>query len=514
MKKHSIYLVGLAALVGSLVAMALGFVPRSFAFIIFLVQAALLIGVSLPQAAVWFLVFVPWSFALPISEGLDTLGIWRILALILALRWLKVAGLKGLKTAVRQAPRLLKWALIAAMAWLGWAGLGILMARSPWVLGLKQLLFSANALVLLPLYADLFKKHEIVRNQLITAGYRSLGAALLVGLFQQVAVFFVSLADFWQWWAAQVVPIFSGWATGTLLTFSNTWFSYWPGDLATLRSFGVFPDSHSYALAAILWLILATAHWANNSQPRRWPGRLAVFMGLLFVVLSGTRGAWVSAILLLIIWLWGLLKTGTVMSRLRNVAGPALILFVLALPIGSAIWGGSLAAELARTGRATDLSFLSLIRARSIFDFDETSNKGRLEIWRGSVAGVLKSPVFGVGLGNFPSVLNESLNRSRAGSSAHSLYLQYAVETGLVGLLMMLMFGGAILAHAFKTARSSVAGTALYGGATAIYFIWLFGYSVVDVVLLNDRLLALFMVLAGWLFSFHVNSKPTQGASK
>ena len=63
----------------------------------------------------------------------------------------------------------------------------------------------------------------------------------------------------------------------------------------------------------------------------------------------------------------------------------------------------------------------------------ETSNSGRIYIWKQSLESVIASPVFGVAIGNYPVILNQDVSLAKAGSSAHNLFLQIAAEIGLIG---------------------------------------------------------------------------------
>ena len=51
---------------------------------------------------------------------------------------------------------------------------------------------------------------------------------------------------------------------------------------------------------------------------------------------------------------------------------------------------------------------LMLKRLASILNLDETSNQGRVYIWKKSFESVKRSPVLGVGAGNFPVVLGKT----------------------------------------------------------------------------------------------------------
>src|SRR3989338_9657850 len=79
-------------------------------------------------------------------------------------------------------------------------------------------------------------------------------------------------------------------------------------------------------------------------------------------------------------------------------------------------------------------------RVRSIINFGETSNKERIRIWKLSLESIKNNPFLGVGIGNFPVVLNQDLSLAKAGSSAHNIYLHIAAEMGILALIFSIWF--------------------------------------------------------------------------
>lgn len=486
--KHLNYLLGLGVLTTVLLFVSTGLLPRAFLLVLAGAFLYLISRLTLKEGLSWLVLFLPWSFALPLSSQLDSLTLWRVASLILVIKWFTEYGFRG-----RDVLRALKSARLTlwlGLAWATWSVVGLLFTGAPLGTGLRQVALFVNALIFIPLIVSVFGNDRAGLKDFIKVGVIGALSALSLGLVQQIAVIFVAYFDFWQWWAFNIAPLFSGWATGELVAYSNTWFSYWPGDLATLRSFGTFPDSHSFAIEAILAGSLVVAVSKNFL-----PG-LAFLM--LMVGLSGTRGAWISVVILILFYFLAQVRTHLISTKTAALCKKSLILFFMGLIVSSLIWGAGLMAENTRLGRTGTLDILSLTRIRSIFDLDEVSNKGRLEIWRRSLAAVVKNPIFGVGLGNFPKAIDEPLTRARAGSSAHSLYLQYAVETGLIGLIIILAFYGSIIRQAWRLSRDS---NNRFGRAAFIYMAWALCYSVVDVVVLNDRILVLFFIITGLSFA-------------
>ena len=82
---------------------------------------------------------------------------------------------------------------------------------------------------------------------------------------------------------------------------------------------------------------------------------------------------------------------------------------------------------------------------------EATSEGERLEMWRGSINGILMKPIFGYGVGSMPDVYKKyggSINKQI--SQPHQQYLFWWVEFGLVGLLIMLGFFFTLIKDSFK----------------------------------------------------------------
>ena len=102
---------------------------------------------------------------------------------------------------------------------------------------------------------------------------------------------------------------------------------------------------------------------------------------------------------------------------------------------------------------------------------DEPGSLGRFTLWRGGLAVFAEHP-FGVGVGNAVPALRRTLGVDVPEDNLHNIYLQHAVETGLPGLVALLVFAAMI---AWRVVRSRVQDhllvfVALYLVAGAIQF--------------------------------------------
>ena len=75
---------------------------------------------------------------------------------------------------------------------------------------------------------------------------------------------------------------------------------------------------------------------------------------------------------------------------------------------------------------------------------DEPGSMGRLTLWRGGLRVFAEYPL-GVGVGNAVPMLRRVLGVDVPEDNLHNIYLQHAVETGLPGLLALLVFGTMVL---------------------------------------------------------------------
>jgi O-antigen ligase len=76
----------------------------------------------------------------------------------------------------------------------------------------------------------------------------------------------------------------------------------------------------------------------------------------------------------------------------------------------------------------------------------QTSEGERLEMWSGSIHGILKKPILGYGIGSMPDVYKDNGGMIKAPvSQPHQQYLFWWVEFGFIGLMIMLAFFFALI---------------------------------------------------------------------
>jgi O-antigen ligase len=520
----------------SVALMAIGTWPQSIA----LLNTALLaifILLAKPYSSVLLLVIsIPFYVALP-NQFLPDLPMWRVLFVWLFMIWvmnlliaqrsrlLKVfsitrwhkqspfAGvdLKEILVASmrRTISRLMPWDKLAWL-FLFLAVFSLLIARFP-AHGLKQIIFLANIylfyIVILNVVTDQAKLRTLIRYTMY-----SLAIMLGLGYAQYFATFFSQPYYFWQYWATSVSSLYYGLPLGNVLVYSNSWFSY-VGDSQVLRMFGVMPDTHSFGVLCVFLLAYLAARAKPVTGWKVWTGQSwAVVVGLALsafaIMASGTRGVWLTMLAPMAVAAVAYSRrlNHSLMRLMLVVYGLVIVLFLSSPLISQGL-------NLIRTVDVDD-SFLS--RAGSIYDLRESSNVGRLEIWRESSKFAALHP-FGVGYGNFivsllheipadatfeqvSSMTNLRYNLPQKFITAHSLYLQLLVELGFAGLLAFALFWWEYFDRLWqfvkRTGQSFNQYTNLAQGL-GLAMIWLLAYGIFDLTILNDRVLQyLFVSLA------------------
>ena len=483
------------------------------------------------EDSLWvFIASIPLFVALPITENFDSMANWRILLAIMFLVLVfrsgpSITSIKNFynKWKLRENLKHFPMEYLAAV-FLLIGFLSLFAANDVWV-GVKKLLFLINIFLIFIIIRNLASKNREVIKKIISAVGIALSLSLAIGYIQIISVFFAPLYTFWQYWTKNIIPIFYGQGLSNLLSYSNTWFSYYDGQPPTLRMFSVFPDSHSFALFSIIGLLfLLTAVILRQKGNKkllifRYLNLILLLLSLLF---SGSRGIWASALALLILLLIFisfpriikiLFPNFFIRSKFSQIRDAkvfqlvfgSLIIFFLLFPISSWILFESQKAQLKDFTLDED-TLLIFKRAKSITDLSEVSAKTRLQIWEKSLVSMGLYPFLGVGIGNYPVVLDEDVKAAKRGASANNLYLDVASEMGIFALLILLF----IFSEIFKTAwrvfqREKESLIKYWAGFFALVLIWILSYSLFDIVLLNDKVLLFFIISLGILYAAAAN---------
>ncbi len=244
------------------------------------------------------------------------------------------------------------------------------------------------------------------------------------------------------------------------------------GGRTIMRAIGLFPDPHMLAFCLGLSLPVSIALFLIENKYR--PLIFGFFcLNFLVLLLTFSRGGYLGAavsLVFLAIFFWKKMAIGAK----EFFVSLALLVLVIFIIFGAPV----------------------LARFWSSFDASEGSAQGRLAIWRQSLALFERSPLLGVGLGNYAYALNFAENY-RNSITAHNLYLDLLVETGIFGLLAWLFFLTGVFVEAFKKIKNVVtADYFLLVGflGSMVYFIV---HSFFETAMFSPVNFAMFMVVAG-----------------
>jgi len=481
----------------------IGVIPRSLVPYETGLLALFLIVMPLEEGLVFFVRSIPLFIAIPLTAGYDNLNMWRIFSGIIFLKFI-ISDLEFLKNLKFIRSRIAKVLLIL----LGLAFLSLWNAEDP-ITGLKRIIYFINTALI-----GIVIAHYAVREEYIKRLIKNIVVPIIivsvVGIIQVFSTYFIDIYQFMRLWGEEIqLRLFGTEWSYIAVNLGNTWFAYY-GEQLSLRVFSLFPDSHSFPIFLLLGLpalfawtiqkpLAKNGYWAMV----RTRGLLATIwipIALLMAILSGTRGIWAAGAGMVIwcslIWLYFRYRADresrNIFACLSSYLVIFFILFLVAFPIFSS------PQFLLSKGDSS----LFERRIRSIIDFGETSNSQRLAIWHDSLKSIARHPLKGIGIGNFPVVLDQDIRLARAGSSAHNLYLHIAAEMGIFALLAAIYFLWLALKRVLNHFIKST-GTffrAYYGGLL-ITLPWILAYSLTDVALFDERALLLFVVTLGIIFS-------------
>src|SRR3989344_3999541 len=476
---------------------------------------------NLSSATLYFIRAVPIFVAIPLTAYFDNFNLWRIFSGLVFLRWFfdyRAELIDKLRSALARPKAIFKkYPLLVCFAGFILASILSLIVADLFI-GLKRLIFILNLSLIAPVIFTLIRDQKLslplVFKNIIYAGV----IVMAVGVIQLISAYLVDFWTFMEYWARMVQYGFYGFEWSGIAYTSNTWFAYL-SDQLSLRVFSTLPDSHSFpvVLLFVLPALFAVAVYpilrklalqsdsvraSNLTLKRLYLTRGNLLMVLiplayLLLILSGTRGIWLASLAPLLIAPFALRFLN---YENKNVFKYLISFWLLFFMLFSVAWPIFSSSQFQIDKSEGDELFKR--RIRSILDLGETSNLGRILIWKETVRSIGQNPLFGVGIGNFPVILGQGQDASLAGSSAHNLYLHIAAETGLLGLifalraLLLVLWGGWVVFRDTTEYRSK-----LYGLAFSLYFLWILAYLMTDAVLFDERAFLMFVINASIIWA-------------
>jgi O-antigen ligase len=503
-----------------------GVLPRAVIPFLVIVLALYVLSAKLEDAVAFFARSIPFFVAIPITNSFDSFNAWRILSGLIFLRWLLDTGVMSRisrkikmsfchdrsRTISRQV-----WEFIAknkvATALFALLLLSILSATqaSSHILAIRRVAYFINLSLVGIVAYNLAVKNQNFGQRLIKNIAVPTIIVALVGMAQLVSTYFMDIFQFVDFWAKKMELGLFGSAWANIAIKANTWFAYY-GNQLSLRMFSLFPDSHSFpvflllGLSAVFAVSLHKVAAIKNGLKTMFFARaslLAVFVPIIFLaaILSGTRGIWVASVgaIMAVFGVIFLLKRGRIGENrlvIFEYVSSYLLLFFLLFGVAYFIF----ASDQFQVPKSNSVMFGR--RVRSVLDISETSNARRIEIWKASLKSILKHPLLGVGIGNFPVVVGEDLARAKAGSSAHNLYLHIAAEMGLPALIFALWFLWLLLKKTYLNflQTTNYKLQTIYFASALIFLPWVLLYSLTDVAIFDERAFLLFAITCAVIF--------------
>lgn len=196
-------------------------------------------------------------------------------------------------------------------------------------------------------------------------------------------------------------------------------------------------------------------------------------LNLICLYLTYSRGAWIGGFvsLSLMVILWNEWIKGYLPMRWRRWTLPALIAGgVLVLTLGIL------------TVEPLRLRLLTIFVGRG-----DTSNNFRINVWQASIDIIKNFPIWGIGPGNeaFNRVYPLFQRPNFSALSAYSIFLEVAVEAGVMGLISFLWFLLILLVHGLRrwsrlVRQQHIEGVWIVAGLSACAGI--LGHGLVDTV--------------------------------
>jgi O-antigen ligase len=441
---------------------------------------------------------IPFYVAIPNSR-FDDLAMWRILYLVLFLVWL----VRDKRFRIKDI-HFLPWDKY--LGWFVFVGLVLGLIFGSFKLeAVKQVLFLINIYFLyLVLINTLKNKQQIF--ELIRYVIWSFAIIITLGFAQLFGSLLTDIGTFWIFWATNITKLYYGTSFADVSLYSNSWFAY-SGGFTELRMFSIMPDSQSFAYVCFFALCMSTALTRNVFKHiKKWLWSGIRFAGLA-LILSGTRAVWVGMIAPFLAVVAAYYKNFQ-KHLAKKFLWPFIIIFIL-FAVSPFINQGLSYLRVAKFQE----NFLS--RAESIYNLNETSNQGRIAMWKNSGKYFLTHP-WGVGFNNFlvsfsggikgrsydqvSAEINARYNLPAKYVSAHSLYLQVLVETGIVGFGLFIAFWVCIIRYFWEFIKNyeKTEDFLIYFVAQALLMVlWILLAAIFDITLLNDKVLMYFFINIG-----------------
>ena len=397
--------------------------------------------------------FLPFQVALNPAEGIDLASI-RIFILLLFFFCLA----EGLKNKKIKIPHNIQTGLV--FSFLALNVLSFFVARnSDWSLRKLMFLFSIFPVYFVGIYLIDNKIKALTALKALVWGGT---AVALLGIIQFFSQFIFGLERVYKFWADYVIVPFLGKTFSEAVLQNPSWLVNISGE-TYLRATATFPDPHmlSFFLGGSMSLALVLL----LTEKKKVFSGVSLSLLLLCNLLTFSRGGYlgiVGGLVFLTVFFWRKISLKT-----KIFFAISCIFLGLLLIIPNPISG----------------------RYASIFNLQEGSNKGRIEIWQKTLEIIGANPWLGVGIGNYPLEMKPTASY-REPYYAHNTYLDVAVETGIVNALVWIGLSGFSWWAFVKRSRKNLL---FLGPALGIVLFAI--HSLVETAIYSPTVLALFLIM-------------------
>lgn len=472
----------------TVILIAVGVLPRYYGFFVMAAMAVYILSADWISAVCFSVAFIPFYTALPILPNLDQLVFWRFIFLeifiLFAIRKRK-AILEKIKNVSSNPKDLWKKNKVECLMFVLLIIALISLIGAPSIFsGLKKLIYYINIFLFFIALAYGIESKEDAKKVLASLGFA--GAVLVgIGFLQVILAYFIPLSHLGEFWASKVIRALYGAKLSDFSLIHNSWFAFSPSGAASIRMFSLFSGSLAFASGAIMLIIIPLSFYFNKKETIKnktlfW---ISLIFILLSVILSGSRGSWLSiafsAALVLYIFLFKSASLENKRAYFSKILG-VFAAFILLFPFSPIFLG------------TKDLKTSSIGRLQTIADNNNVSNQTRLKYWENSWKAIQKHPFFGTGINNFSAESGGAYN-----FTSHNMFIYIATEMGIGAAIILLALCFVLIKDflaGFLSARDEFSKMFFLSSLAAIA--WVLGYSLLMDELINvDKTSIIFAVI-------------------
>jgi O-antigen ligase len=401
----------------------------------------------------FFLFVLPFQFALSPTREID-LPLARLLAVGICLGWF-VFGLwaKNLR---------LRWDFQTLLFLSFWFFLALsIFFSDEMAWAWRKFFFLLSFLPLYFVFTDQLEREPRESKILVQAFVLGAFFSALVGCFQVIAQLFVPVETLFMWWTTFLLPFFLGDAFSAVVAAYPSLLANLSGE-TIMRASAFFPDPHMHAFYLGLAFPLAVFFaWNEKGVMWKWIAGVIVLADLL----TFSRGAYLglSLAFLGLAFAYFFSKRRVGVKTFFVLISCIFLFFFLPNPVTERFW--------------------------SSFSQEDGSVAVRLSLYQEAVAHIREQPWIGAGLGNYPLVVKPSADR-REPIYVHNLWLDLAVEIGVIGTLAFLIFiiRAVLLSYRHSFSKQKTLPLAIF--CSLLIFL---GHSLVEMPLFSVQVLPAFL---------------------